>query len=101
VATLVFARTATRGWEIAVRNALGASRGRIIGQLFIEALVLAAVAAVAGLLCEDAILPSGLRLMATTECRSVLVQCKPVVAIDRMGGAADAHGAVIVGICRG
>ena len=41
VATLVFARTATRGWEIAVRNALGASRGRIIAQLFIEALVLA------------------------------------------------------------
>ena len=41
VATLVFARTATRSWEISVRNALGASRGRIISQLFIEALVLA------------------------------------------------------------
>jgi hypothetical protein len=49
VATLVFARTATRGWEIAVQNALGASRGRIVTQLFIEALVLAAVAAVVGL----------------------------------------------------
>ena len=48
VATLVFARTATRGWEVAVRNALGASRGRIIAQLFAEALVLAAVAAVLG-----------------------------------------------------
>ena len=46
VATLVFARTATRGWEVAVRNALGASRGRVIAQLFAEALVLAAVAAV-------------------------------------------------------
>ena len=49
VATLVFARTATRGWEITVRNALGASRGRIITQLFIEALVLAGVAAMLGL----------------------------------------------------
>ena len=49
VATLVFARTATRGWEIAVRNALGASRGRIIAQLFAEALVLAAVAAGLGI----------------------------------------------------
>jgi predicted permease len=45
VATLVFARTATRGWEVAVRNALGASRGRIIAQLFTEALVLTGVAA--------------------------------------------------------
>jgi predicted permease len=49
VATLVFARTATRGWEITVRSALGASRGRIIGQLFIEALVLATLAALLGL----------------------------------------------------
>lgn len=45
VATLVFARTATRGWEVAVRNALGASRGRIVTQLFTEALVLTALAA--------------------------------------------------------
>jgi cell division protein FtsX len=49
VATLVFARTATRGWEITVRSALGASRGRIISQLFIEALVLASLAAILGL----------------------------------------------------
>jgi predicted permease len=49
VATLVFARTATRGWEVAVRNALGASRRRIIAQLFTEALVLAAVAAGLGI----------------------------------------------------
>ena len=45
VATLIFARTATRGWEIAVRNALGASRRRVIAQLFTEALVLTSVAA--------------------------------------------------------
>lgn len=49
VATLVFARTATRGWEITIRSALGASRGRIISQLFIEALVLAMLAAIIGL----------------------------------------------------
>lgn len=48
VATLVFARTATRGWEVAVRNALGASRGRIVAQLFVEALVLTVVAAAVG-----------------------------------------------------
>jgi putative ABC transport system permease protein len=49
VAILVYARTATRQGEIAVRTALGASRPRIIGQLFIEALVLAAGSAAVGL----------------------------------------------------
>jgi len=47
VAILFYARTARRQGEIAVRNALGASRLRIILQLFVEALVLALFAAVA------------------------------------------------------
>ena len=49
VAILVYARTATRQGEIAVRSALGASRGRIVGQLFVEALVLSIGAAAVGL----------------------------------------------------
>lgn len=49
VALLMFARAATRESEIVVRTALGAGRGRIIGQLFAEALVFAGVAAPAGL----------------------------------------------------
>jgi predicted permease len=49
VAILVYARTATRQGEIAVRGALGASRRRIVTQLFVEALILAGVAAAAGL----------------------------------------------------
>jgi putative ABC transport system permease protein len=49
VATLVFARTATRESEITVRTALGASRGRIIAQLFAEALVLCSLAGAVGL----------------------------------------------------
>jgi predicted permease len=53
VGTLVYARTATREGEIAVRSALGASRARIIGQLFVEALVLASVAAMMGLIAAD------------------------------------------------
>ncbi|MBW3553890.1 MAG: ABC transporter permease [Gemmatimonadetes bacterium] len=48
VATMVFARTATRENEIGVRFALGASRGRILAQLFAEALVLALAAAAIG-----------------------------------------------------
>ncbi|MBA2572790.1 MAG: ABC transporter permease [Gemmatimonadetes bacterium] len=49
VAILVYARTATRMGEIAVRLSLGASRARIVAQLFAEAFVLAAAAAVVGL----------------------------------------------------
>jgi putative ABC transport system permease protein len=49
VATMIFARTATREQEIAMRFALGASRGRVLGQFFVEALVLALAAAAIGL----------------------------------------------------
>jgi predicted permease len=50
VGLLIFARTATRASELAVRTALGASRARLVGQVFIEALVLALLAAGLGLL---------------------------------------------------
>ena len=49
VAILVYARTATRQGEIAVRGALGASRRRIVAQLFVEALTLAGVSAAIGI----------------------------------------------------
>lgn len=49
VAILVYARTATRVGEIAVRTALGASRARVVTQLFAEALVLSVTAALIGL----------------------------------------------------
>ncbi len=67
VATLVFARTATRGWEITVRNALGASRGRIVTQLFVEALVLAGVAALLGLVVAKLSLGWGLTLVGGSD----------------------------------
>jgi putative ABC transport system permease protein len=63
VAILVYARTTTRLGEIAVRTALGASRRRIVTQLFAEALVLSLVAAAVGL----AIVSFALRQVASFE----------------------------------
>jgi putative ABC transport system permease protein len=50
VAVVVYARTAARTGEIAVRAALGASRRRIVTQLFAEGLVVSTLSAVMGLL---------------------------------------------------
>ena len=50
LAILFYARTVTRLGEIAVRSALGASRRRILAQLFLEAFVLSVTSAAAGLL---------------------------------------------------
>ena len=62
VATLVFARAATREGELAVRGALGATRGRIAAQFVAEALVLAVAGAAVGLTAAWL----GLRWMAGT-----------------------------------
>ena len=65
IALLMFARAATREREILVRQALGAARGRIVMQLFTEALVLAAIAAVLGLTATDFALKWTLAALST------------------------------------
>jgi predicted permease len=60
VAILVYARTAVRRLELAVRTALGASRLRIVGQLCVEAVALSLPPAIIGL----ALAQYGVRLAA-------------------------------------
>ncbi len=56
IALLLFARAATRESEFTLRTALGATRSRIVAQMFAEALVLGGVSALAGLLAAHLVL---------------------------------------------
>jgi predicted permease len=67
VATLLFARTASREAELVMRTALGASRSRVMMQLVIEALVLSAVAALAGLSVAHFAIDDVVRLFVESE----------------------------------
>ena len=56
VGLLLFARAASRESDLIVRTALGAGRGRIVSQLFAEALVLGGLAAIVGVVAAALIL---------------------------------------------
>ena len=56
--TLVLGRSIERVGEMALRTALGASRGRLIRQLIVEQAVLAVCGAIAGIVVARAVLPA-------------------------------------------
>ena len=91
VGTLIYARTATREAEIAMRYALGAGRARIVAQLFVEALVLASIAAAVGLASADLLLRwgTGLYYAGLPGRRAVLGQSRTEVHDDRVRGGDD------------
>ncbi len=67
LSNLLLARTATRRKELAVRTALGASRGRLIRQMLTEGLTLSACGAALGI----ALAAAGTRLLASLQSLSI------------------------------
>jgi predicted permease len=63
IAALMLVRGAARAREIAIRTAIGASRGRIVAQLMSESLLMAALAGVLGVLAGAGLLKAMARLM--------------------------------------
>ncbi|HUL73055.1 MAG TPA: ABC transporter permease [Vicinamibacterales bacterium] len=73
VTNLQLARAAERGKEIAVRTALGAGRARVVRQLLVEGLILAALGAALGL---------GIALVGTRLFRGAVADTHPPFWID-------------------
>jgi predicted permease len=100
VSLLIFARAVSRENEIGVRNALGASRRRIVVQLFVEAIALSAVSVIAGLVAARYVLGSLFRLHQAETGRALPFWLNDSLAPSTIvyGVGLTMLGAVIIGV---
>lgn len=94
VALLMFARAAAREREISVRTALGASRVRIVAQLFIEAATLSGLSVVVGLVAARYVLASLLQTLEADSGRPL-----PFWLNDRLTPSTIAYGVGLTMLC--
>uniref|UniRef100_Q028U2 Permease n=1 Tax=Solibacter usitatus (strain Ellin6076) TaxID=234267 RepID=Q028U2_SOLUE len=97
VANLLLARASARQKEIAVRIALGASRGRIIRQLALEGFALASAGAGAGLLLSRVLAASLVRI-ASSPSNPLVLDLSLNGAVFGFAGAAAALSAILFGL---
>jgi len=80
IGTLQLTRAVTRAREVAIRAALGASRGRIVRQLLIENALLAMTGGLLGVALAAAILPAVITMLPSDTPRVAEIAIDPVIA---------------------
>jgi len=100
VALLMFARATSRERELGVRTALGASRRRIVAQLFVEGLALSTLAVVVGVIVARVVLRSLWRMLEADSGRVLPFWFSDTLAASTIayGVALMLVGAVVIGV---
>jgi predicted permease len=87
IGTLQLTRAAARSRDLAVRSALGASRGRILRQLLAENMFLSVLGGVLGVMLANALLPLLIRLLPNDMPRIHEIAIDPLIAGGVLGAA--------------